>query len=175
MGGVWAAYVVLVSSRSFCCAVHGYSHVVHGWSHGFCHAVPRTRCVECNFVHFKDHFGQAQWNRKDEFFFCKACVNNKEEQGTPYRCNTCGLWKATDAFPECYRQFQSLTTRVCENCIERRQCCVCGKQKPATDFKAGEWSQASRQNDSRGKCKTCALRGKGTKKMYWRMWRNLAH
>ena len=105
----------------------------------------------------------AVWNRKDKIYCCKACVNIKEKQGTPYRWNTCGLWKASDAFAECYRHLHSLTTRVCEDCIERRPCCMCGKQKTATEFTKGEWTQTSKQDNSRGKCKACALRNRVVK------------
>ena len=123
---------------------------------------PRARCVVCNFVQFKENFTQAQWSRKDKLRCCTACIKEKEKQGTPCRCNSCGLWKSKEAFPEKYRHPQSLTTRVCDDCIERRQCAACGLYKISAEFTVGEWAQATRKN-TRGKCRDCSVRSKENK------------
>ena len=82
--------------------------------------LPRTRCQGCNFVLYKDAYTAGQWSRNDCISFCKACVANKTEQGTPFRCNNCGLWKSETAFKEAHMYEWCLSTRVCYSRVGSR-------------------------------------------------------
>ena len=105
--------------------------------------MPSCRCDGCNFVKWKEDFTDGQWKRKDKLHFCIACIKQKEVAGTPYRCNVCALWLAAEAFEERFRHPQCLTTRVCFDDIERRQCRgACGEwkdQEKTLRGKGGGW------------------------------------
>ena len=120
--------------------------------------MPRARCVGCNHVQFKGAFQPQQWNRKDHLRFCRQCIGRYEKVGTPHRCNTCGLWKETTAFPAEYWHAQSLTTRVCTTCEETRACTACKFAKSSKHFSVGEWEHARWQSTRQGRCKDCAGR-----------------
>ena len=56
----------------------------------------------------------------------------------------------------------SLLTRVCLDCIGRRQCGECGEYKSEDDFRTGEWVKAGKLS-TQGKCKKCTTRNRDLK------------
>jgi len=121
---------------------------------------PKRLCLGCGFVRFKDTFLPGQWNRKDERRFCKACVEQKTKEGTPYECLTCHFWKAGEAFSD--EQRSKYVHRHCMDCVEKRKCIECEQLLPETKFTHNEWKmglQAGRQ----GRCKDCMKHHKETK------------
>ena len=126
--------------------------------------MPRKTCAGCAFVHCKESFQLLHWSCKDGISFCKDCVEHQQQANTPYRCNLCGIWKKVEAFPALYHHPLSVTTRVCNDCDEKRKCCVCSEEKPEIAFTKSEWDYARKRDEFRGKCKECALRGKDQKK-----------
>ena len=116
--------------------------------------MPSRRCGGCNFVQYKDAFLDGQWNREDKVSFCKTCIGRKKQEGTPLRCNNCGLWKGETAFAPKYQQNWSLRTRVCTDCDERRVCRgKCKESKSEPEFTAPEWAHAGKPHGTQGKCK----------------------
>ena len=84
--------------------------------------------------------------------------------GTPYRCNTCGMWKNANSFKEKCLHPTALRTRVCTTCVETRQCRgKCKEWKEKAEFKDSEWKHAGGLHDVRGKCKKCQTYGKEKK------------
>ena len=126
--------------------------------------MPRRRCVSCNAVKFKEYFTAGQFNREDKICFCKECVLKKENCNTPYRCNTCGLWKNAESFKREWLHPQCLQKRVCTTCVETRQCRgLCAEWKEMSAFKPSEWVHAGYRHGTRGKCKECQMYGKESK------------
>ena len=123
---------------------------------------PRERCSECNYVYCKEHFQTLQWNRKDQLSVCKACVADQKSQGTPFRCNICGLWKSETAFACNQQHGMCLVRRVCADCIEKRQCSRCHERKEELGFTPREWEKAS-QSPTLGACKACMSRNRELK------------
>ena len=116
--------------------------------------MPRRRCVACNCVKFKEHFTPGQFSREDKLCFCTKCTAEKVKAGTPYRCNTCGMWKNANSFKEKCLHPTALRTRVCTTCVETRQCRgKCKEWKEKAEFKDSEWKHAGGPHDVRGKCK----------------------
>ena len=126
--------------------------------------MPSKRCVGCNFVQFKDAFPEGQWNREDKISFCKICTAKKRGEGTPWRCNNCGLWKSEAAFTQKFHHNWCLRTRVCLPCDERRVCRgKCGEAKGKLDFTDGEWERAGWPHSAQGKNKKCMSKNQETK------------
>ena len=118
--------------------------------------MPRRRCVSWNCVKFKECFAAGQFNREDKICFCKECVTKKEKCKTPYRCNTCGLWKKSESFKKEWLHPSSLRTRVCTTCVETRKCRgECKQWKEENAFTKNEWSHAGWPHDNRGACNKC--------------------
>ena len=69
------------------------------------------------------------------------------------------MWKATEAFLLQHRQENSVNSRVCVDCEERRFCVKCKFVKPQADYSLGEWLHA-KWNSARGRCKVCAAYNK---------------
>ena len=125
--------------------------------------MPRSRCQGCGFVQFKEEFAPQQWTKKNKRRFCKTCVAKYKAEGTPLECTMCCRWEPEDAFAERYRKPNSINTRVCNNCIERRVCRGCGDAKIFTDFSPGEWEHAAYQASEQGKCRDCIKYNRQTK------------
>ena len=121
---------------------------------------PQRRCVGCNAQCFKDEFLLSQWNRKDEKHRCTACVEKKREEGTPFECMNCFLWKSASAFDE--KNLQRYVHRVCVDCIEKRACIECGVAKVQEEFTPREWIETTKHTRGRqqGRCKACMTRNK---------------
>ena len=125
--------------------------------------MPRKQCSECNFIYFKDDYQPMQWSRKDHLSVCKACMSSKKQQGTPFRCNTCGLWKGEDAFTFEQQHGMCLLRRVCEDCLEMRKRTACTVYKSEKDFTPCQWRDTLRSPPI-GKCKACMWSKSETKK-----------
>ena len=129
--------------------------------------MPRTRCAGCGFVQYKNDFAPQQWTKKNKRQLCQSCVAKYEHRGTPLECINCGLWKAEAAFDPKYHHKNTINTRVCKECKERRLCRDesggCGFAKEEDAFTPGEWFHAGVGTPGRGKCKKCILRNARTK------------
>ena len=82
--------------------------------------IPRRRCTGCEAVTYKEDFAPSQWNRRDSRHYCQKCVKTRVQQGTPLECLKCYKWKSEAEFSEDQRQNRK--HRVCEGCIDRREC-----------------------------------------------------
>jgi hypothetical protein len=107
----------------------------------------------CGSVRFKDEFGVKQWKNAEDPL-CKACLQKLQEQSTPYRCTRCRQWFAKHSFAATFSH-QKDEQRVCRGCvaIHVRACCICKKDKPATDFTNSMWPKMLSQR----KYKECML------------------
>ena len=102
---------------------------------------------------FQQGFLIGQWNRKDQRHCCKSCLETKKEEGTPYECKQCLLWKSADAFGDA--SLLCSTHRICKDCDEKRKCKKCLVAKSKEGFSAGEWSHAARSGKRQGICLHC--------------------
>ena len=125
--------------------------------------MPRSRCQGCGFVQFKDGFAQQQWTKQNKRRFCKTCVKKFVDQGTPFECTTCCIWKRKEAFDQRWHQAASINTRVCEDCIEKRACTECKEPKPKVDFTESEWVRAGWASSRQGRCTECMKKNRETK------------
>ena len=74
------------------------------------------RCSECYIVFARDAFARMEWKRADGLHYCWNCVMTHKEQGSPMRCNQCGVWKNQLEFRKAWRHGSHLVTRICEMC-----------------------------------------------------------
>ena len=118
------------------------------------------RCTGCMETRWNHEYSQSQWSRQDGYHYCKPCVLQKVEAGTPLQCLVCYVWKAEKAF-RIKNAGQRLVHRVCEDCVERRPCTGCGEKLLQESFTLGEWKKATGKHKKRGKCKACARRKTG--------------
>ena len=123
---------------------------------------PSRPCNGCSLMCYKQEFHLSQFNRKDERHFCRVCVERKAKEGTPYECRKCFFWKAAEAFDE--RNLARHYYRICQDCVERRQCRSCMEDKQQEEFTCGEWEQAARLHSRQGRCRTCMTRNQQKKK-----------
>ena len=98
---------------------------------------------------FKQEFHLSQFNRKDERHFCKVCVERKTKEGTPYECRKCFFWKAAEAFDE--RNLARHHCRICQDCVERRQCRSCKEEKEQELKEEEEGKQKGRSGKEKEK------------------------
>ena len=122
---------------------------------------PHARCHGCGFVRFKQMFAPQQWTRKTQQPHCKECVQKYKDRGCPLQCNTCLLWKAEEGFKSGDLHPNCLNSRVCVDCIEKRECRQCGLVLEQSEFTASAWQRAFRKSDKQGKCTRCARQLKG--------------
>ena len=120
--------------------------------------MPRKRCVGCNFVQYKEQFQPQQWSKKDKRSICKTCVEVKVREGTPFQCTNCCLFLVKEAFSRTQQHANSINTRVCNDCVERRVCCDCGVAQTEDKFSPGEWKHGRWNSCARGKCRQCQLK-----------------
>jgi hypothetical protein len=60
---------------------------------------PRRPCCNCEVRKVKEEFAGAEWKTKGDGW-CKQCVKEMEEAGTPYLCSRCLQWKAAQKYSE---------------------------------------------------------------------------
>ena len=129
---------------------------------------PQAYCVGCNSIQYKKNFAPQQWGKRSGRKYCKQCVAEKTNEGTPWECSQCGLWKHESSFKPGQLTHNSTNTRVCDSCVETRTCRQCGKRKENAEFTGREWDDADGGDDDVhekrrlkwGKCKMCMSKGK---------------
>ena len=124
---------------------------------------PRKCCSECHIIQTEAAFHKMQWIREDEQHVCRNCLRTRAMQGLPVRCNCCGAWKNTSAFPTYTKHYAYLTKKRCiecsENNMEMRQCRgACGRYLPRTEFTVIQWEKAGQKAMTAGKCTRCTVR-----------------
>ena len=110
---------------------------------------PSKRCVQCNFMVFKDGFQAMQWSRKDNFSCCKSCLQKKKDAGTPHECNNCHFWKGAEAFASTDLNGRR-ERRVCKDCVDVLQCIKCLGRKSKSEFSDKAWTHPKQRV-----CKEC--------------------
>ena len=115
--------------------------------------MPQGKCSNCGFTQFKQNFSTSEWTRKEKRW-CLECVQRKVNEGTPFQCRFCDMWKCKAAFganPE--RQWMY---RRCVDCVETRKCKgECEGELTQDCFTAKEWKEAYYHTNRQGTCKTC--------------------
>ena len=85
---------------------------------------------------------------------CFLCVERRTDMGQPFECNNCLRWLPEESFNGNQRGFRSTHTRVCDKCLERRECINCKQLNLETAF-AKEGGAETGIKHERGRCKEC--------------------
>jgi hypothetical protein len=117
--------------------------------------IPQRKCRGfCMCMRLKDEFSALEW-RNQEDPHCKACVQKRQNQGTPYRCTRCRNWFTENSFAESM-MYNKVAQRLCQNCVANsqqkpRKCSHCGIEKAKEQFTPALWNKCKKDR----KCIDC--------------------
>ena len=100
-------------------------------------SMPRTNCPGCGIYKYRHAYCTSEWGKKDQRGNCFHCIDRRTADGLAFECNNCLHWTAKEAFSEHQRKHQSTHTRICDECLGRRECIVCKENSPRVDFTLG--------------------------------------
>ena len=61
--------------------------------------MPSRECTGCRALLRKPEFLISQWTRpSDRGSYCNRCLQRRKNDGTPYDCAVCGIFKPPEAF-----------------------------------------------------------------------------
>ena len=130
--------------------------------------MPSKLCPQCGYMKKLQAYTGTEWKRVDSnnnrIGNCMMCLAAHKADNCPCQCTTCFRWRPEAAFPENKRGWQSSHNRVCEDCIERRQCKSCSIKRIEGDFTPSEWLHAAWPTGDQGKCKACMEK---SRKIMW--------
>ena len=123
--------------------------------------MPRKTCPGCTIYKYKHEYGTSAWGKKDKRGNCFLCIDQRIADGLPFECNTCFKWKAKEVFLKHQLLAQSQHTRVCDECLERRECIVCKEINSEQLLHQANGKKSGKRDKTttdRGKCRECMSR-----------------
>ena len=81
-------------------------------------------CPGCGDMKTKQAYTTIEWKRVDKndvrVGHCFMCLARHKEDGCPFQCTMCWMWKPDTAFEDNMRHWNSSQYRVCDDCTPRR-------------------------------------------------------
>ena len=87
--------------------------------------MPHKTCPGCVIYKYEHEYSTSDWGKKENRGNCFLCIDQRTADGLPFECNAFCRWKAKEAFLKHQLLAQSTHTRICDECLERRECIVC--------------------------------------------------
>ena len=87
--------------------------------------MPRRNRPGCGIYKYKHDCCTSEWGKRDKCGNRLHCIDRRTADGLPFECNNCLQWKAKEAFLQHQLRAVSTHTRVCDQCLERRECILC--------------------------------------------------
>ncbi|CAE8714602.1 unnamed protein product [Polarella glacialis] len=127
--------------------------------------MPKSSCAGCSSRKPKDAFTMQMWCR-EEFRYCKKCVQAFQASGNAYECSGCHVWRPASGFTSLQLEARACRRR-CNACRDTAEvarlegleaaartrvftCCWCQQAKGKDDFSANQLDKSEKV------CRACS-------------------